>query len=348
MKRWIVVLLHLGYWLLYLMVVSLLTAFIFATARHSVPGDLILKNALLFMAVFALVPGAIGFYVFYAVLFPRFLGKRKLLKLFFSAIAVSLLCGAAGCGGLFLLWHHDIFNVRSDAFVPVFIMISVNGFLNGLVALVMKGFITWYADIKWKEAVNKKNQEMEMALIKSQLDPHFLFNTINNIDILIEEDAAKASAYLNKLSDIMRFMLYETKTATIPLSKELTYIEKYVDLQKIRTANVNYVSFSVAGDPSNKAIAPMLFIPFIENAFKHAGQKREGNAITIRLQLQADSIAFYCENTYAATHVSSLERGGLGNEMIEKRIALLYPDRHTLTIENKDQVYKVTLIIREL
>lgn len=345
MKKWIVVLLHVGYWFLYLMLMALITAFIFSALKQSIPHDEILRNALTFVSTFALLPGVIGFYLFYTVLFPLFLVKRKLWALLVSAILISMFCGVIGFAVLSCVYSHAVFNITSRTFLPVFITVTINGLLNGLMALVIKGFITWYADIKWKEALNQKNQEMEMALIKSQLDPHFLFNTINNIDILIEEDSAKASLFLNKLSDIMRFMLYETKTATIPLSKELAYIEKYIDLQKIRTANLNYIDYSVAGNPSNREIAPMLFIPFIENAFKHAGQKKAGNAITIKLMIKEKDIVFYCENSYATPNLP-VENGGLGNEMILKRIALLYPDRYTLNIENKERLYKVTLIIR--
>ncbi len=120
---------------------------------------------------------------------------------------------------------------------------------------------------------------MELALVKSQINPHFLFNTINNIDVLISKDAERASAYLNKLSDIMRFMLYETKPAKIPLPKELTYIEKFIELQKIRTTNEHYVNYSIKGDTANFMIPPMLLISFIENAFKYADNKKVENAI---------------------------------------------------------------------
>ena len=134
-------------------------------------------------------------------------------------------------------------NGRSTA-VTVIIVMTFIGLICGIVALVIKGFITWFNEIKLKEALKEKNHEMEMALIKSQLDPHLLFNTINNIDALILKDAVAASDYLNKLSDIMRFMLYETKPDKILLSKEIEYIEKYIALQKIRTANRNYVHFT--------------------------------------------------------------------------------------------------------
>jgi LytS/YehU family sensor histidine kinase len=209
----------------------------------------------------------------------------------------------------------------------------------------MRGFITSYGDIHLKEELNRKNYEMELALMKAQINPHFLFNTINNIDVLIQKDATKASAYLNKLSDMMRFMLYETKTEKIALAKELHYIEQYIELQKIRTSNPNYIKYEVTGESDNLVIEPMLFIPFIENAFKHAENKRIENAIHISIAIQKQSIRFECENAYSDEPQLKPEHGGLGNDLIERRLALLYPDKHSFTTTNKNGLYKVILVI---
>ena len=225
---------------------------------------------------------------------------------------------------------------------------SIVALLNGGMGLLIKGFIKWFADIKLKEDLNKKNFDTELALIKSQINPHFLFNTINNIDILIEKNPVKASNYLNKLSDIMRFMLYETKTEKIPLSKELNYIEKYIELQKIRTANPDFVHYSIDGNTEGVFIAPMLLIPFIENAFKHSEGVKTGNVIAINVLITNDLIQFNCRNKYVLNNTIKEENSGLGNDLIQKRLALLYPNTHTLTIDNKENIYEVCLsIMRE-
>ena len=215
----------------------------------------------------------------------------------------------------------------------------------GIAALIIRGFITWYNEIKLKELLKEKNHEMEMALIKSQLDPHLLFNTINNIDALIIKDAVEASNYLNKLSDIMRFMLYETMADKILLSQEIAYIEKYIALQKIRTANVNYIHFTVSGDIGNKFIAPMIFIPFIENAFKHTTNKKLENAITVNILITDKKIKMVCENKFdSKPKVQSMD-SGLGNELIQKRLQLIYPDKHLLEINKNNELYSVHLTI---
>ncbi len=143
----------------------------------------------------------------------------------------------------------------------------------------------------------------------------------------------------------MRFMLYETKTEKIPLQQELMYIIKYIDLQKIRTSNINFVKFTAAGDTNNRMIAPMLFIPFIENAFKYAVNKNAVDAITISLQTNPENIQFCCENYFSNGPAFSNEPGGLGNDLLKKRLNLLYPGKYNLIIQKQHQVYKVHLTV---
>ena len=186
---------------------------------------------------------------------------------------------------------------------------------------------------------------MEMALIKSKIDPHLLFNTINNIDALIIKDAVEASDYLNKLSDIMRFMLYETMADKILLSQEIEYIEKYIALQKIRTANVSYIHFTVSGNIGEKLIAPMIFIPFIENAFKHTTNKKLENAITVNILVTDTIIKMVCENKFDPRPKVQSKNSGLGNELIQKRLQLIYAEKHVLEINRNNELYSVHLTI---
>jgi len=222
---------------------------------------------------------------------------------------------------------------------------SFIGLICGIVALVIKGFITWIKEIKMKEALREQNHQMELALIKSQLDPHLLFNTINNIDALILKDAVQASSYLNKLSDIMRFMLYETKADKILVSKEIEYIEKYVALQKIRTANEHYVQFAVTGNMGSKLIAPMVFIPFIENAFKHTNNKKIENAITVNIFIREENIQLVCENKFDPRSQVRKADSGLGNDLIQRRLNLIYAGRQTLEVHRTNELYSVHLTI---
>lgn len=343
MKKSVVILLHVVYWTIYswLLALSLIRGDNYLNIK--LVHDFFLNGPL---GVILYVPSLVGFYVFNTVLFPKYLSKKKIIALAVSSILAALMAGLIGDLFLCIKWRSShLFEWGWIGTIQMTIVMSFIALFHGVFGLVMKGFITWYGDIKVKVELNQKNYEMELALMKAQINPHFLFNTINNIDVLIQKDPSKASEYLNKLSDIMRFMLYETKTEKISLEKELSYIEKYVELQKIRTTNLNYVKYEVKGNPENLSIEPMLFIPFIENAFKHAENKKVENAIKISFVIEKDKIKFECENAYSADTQLKPEHSGLGNELIQRRLALLYANKHVFEVVNKNGIYKVILLL---
>ena len=348
MKKSFIVLIHIGFWACYFILVFIVLG-LYYRGNHSVPHVL---NALKNILLFAFVPSCISYFLYYFLLFPRYLQHKKILLSILHGIFISAAAAMAG----YILIRYFIEsgyikdmdeggkNGRSTAPRVIMVMTFI-GIICGVVAWVIKGFITWFNEIKLKEALKEKNYEMEMALIKSQLDPHLLFNTINNIDALILKDAVAASDYLNKLSDIIRFMLYETKPDLILLSKEIAYIEKYIALQKIRTANSHYVHFSVSGNIGSKLIAPMIFMPFIENAFKHTNNKKLENAISIAICVKAQKIEFRCENKFDAKPPVQQPGSGLGNQLIQKRLNIIYAEKHVLEVTKTDDLYRVHLTI---
>ena len=344
MKKSFIILLHVGYWILYLLLILLFILFIqAATIKNGSPDLLRIMGVL---SPFTIIPGLIGFYTFYGLLFDRYLSRKRIIMLCLVGLLTVLAAGLIGFAGLNIRTKGAI--AMNNGFKDISLMVcfmSILALIHGITALVMKGFINWYGDIKIKAALQQKNLETELALIKSQFNPHFLFNSINNIEVLIEKDAPSASAYLNKLSDIMRFMLYETKAEKIPLQTELTYINKYIDLQKIRSANHNFVQYSTEGNPGLWTIAPMLFIPFIENAFKYSINKKADHTIVVMIKTTAEKLEFYCENQFNENQLIHENACGLGNELIQKRLNLLYPGKHILSIEKNNNVYKVNLSI---
>jgi two-component system LytT family sensor kinase len=342
MKRSSVFLLHLGYWLIYLLLLLVIFSIIQIQFRKTVsfPTNLFLSP----VGVSCIVPNLFAFYLAYFLLFPRFLVKRRR---FYLVIFGALACLASALLGSFVLgslygFDQPVFSSPGE-FAGLTTWMFLVACINAGIALVIRGFITWHDERKLKEELQQKNREMEMALIRSQLDPHFLFNTINNIDVLIGKDAARASEYLNKLSDIMRYMVYETRTEKIALSEELAYVEKYLELQKIRTSNPAYVSCRVKGDPGGRRIAPMLFFPFIENAFKHTEDGKSVNSIDIGIEIENEKLVFECANSYRKGVVEEKEHGGLGSELIKKRLELLYGKRQRLEVDDKEGIYKVRL-----
>jgi two-component system LytT family sensor kinase len=344
MKKAGIMFLQGGYWIMYAFLLCVFFLFsVFAKINGHIRPEAFFWWWRLMLGI-AIVPGIIGFYSFYSFLFPRYLRLKKYFSFFAGAAISTILAGLAGVVVLALTVTPEF--IASDNHwggVIVFCITGFIGLINGVIGLVIKGFISWYGDIKLKEELQQKNYEAELALIKSRLSPHFLFNTINNIDILIEKDAPKASAYLNKLSDIMRFMLYESRTEKISIENELEYIGKYIELQKIRTANPDYVQYTVKMETKDVKIEPLLFIPFIENAFKHGESRKENSSIVIDFRIEKDTIYFECKNSYASNFALRNEYGGLGNDLIAKRLELLYPNRHQLEITDSNNLYTVKL-----
>ncbi len=350
MKKGVVIFLHIAYWLVFF---HLLLLF-FGMLAPNMPefNEANGQNVALYkwyrmMVGFTIVPGIICFYSFYTLLFEHFLHQRKIAKFIIYALLITCISSCIGLFILAVLHNHLILTSWEISEISIMgAVVAVGAFLNGMAGLVMKGFISWYGDIRIKEELNQQNLIMQSELVKAQMNPHFLFNTINNIDVLIHKNPDQASEYLNKLSDILRFLLYETKTEKVALKDELVCLEKYIALQKIRTTNPNFVNFEVNGNPSGVSIAPMILLPFVENAFKHSENKKIENAIQIRITIQAEKISFDCINQYTnAPTTSHPTYSGLGNELIRKRLELIYPNAHELLVSKKEATYHIQLVI---
>lgn len=337
-----VLLLHAGFWLC----MFILMFMVLAASGMGQPTQILPTRLLLLAINFVLIPAAVGFYGAYFFIFPRFLTPRRWLPMLGWSGLVAIFAAAVGAVSCTIVIQHDILFLGGfESFITEVATMAVVAVVSGIVGLVLRGFVSWADDVKVREQLQAKTHQMELALVKAQLDPHFLFNTINNVDVLIDTEPAKASEYLNKLSSILRFMLFETKPDRIPLDTELDYIAQYIALQKIRTSNESYVKFSVTGNTSRVSVAPMLFIPFIENAFKHTPNKKLENAIEIAITVEGNKLMFACQNKPGDSTAQSANESGLGNELIQKRLDLLYPEAHTLAAGMQKDVYSVSLII---
>ena len=348
MKKSVIILLHIGYWVMYLVLMTMIVLL------FSIGITRLFRNmhGLSIFAFFAFVPAISCFYLFYTFVFKYVLQRKRAAALLVSGILVPVTCGLLGWVVLYLFWPllvpmgGPVFTKGGQGvFITLVLIMSLNAFANGVIALVMHGFINWYADMTVKEELVRKNHEMELKLVKAQIDPHFLFNSLNNIGELIETGAGKAAVFLHQLSDILRFMLYETKRTRIPLAEELSYLEKYIALQKIRIANPDHVAVSFPDNTDGVMIEPMILIPFVENAFKHAPFRKTGNVINIRLQKDSDGISFLCENLNDPDKNREAPESGLGKGLIERRLQLLYPGKHLLQVTDTDTLYQVKLIL---
>lgn len=217
--------------------------------------------------------------------------------------------------------------------------------LYSFYGIIFRSAIDWFKNREKSKELEQQNVKTELALLKSQVNPHFLFNTLNNINSFAIKNSEKTSYAIIKLSEIMRYMIYEAKEDKVFIQKEIKHVENYLALQKLRYKSQDFILFECDCMNDSILIPPMLFISFIENAFKH-GKKGTGNKISIRLKVSRDIVQFECSNTIRELNeTEKSEFGGFGIENIKRRLELLYPDKHQLTIDVKDNVYSVNLIL---
>lgn len=203
-----------------------------------------------------------------------------------------------------------------------------------------------------RDSFTRRQQEKdaELKLLKAQLNPHFLFNTLNNLYGLSVVKSEKLPNLMLKLSDLLRYSLYETKEMQVPLTKEIQYLENYISLEKIRLEDTTDIQFTTSGDASSIDIAPMLFIVFVENAFKHLGAiEHTKSSVVVSLTIENDRLVFTCENTIdpLGKEYEQLEAegSGIGLQNVQKRLVLQYPDTHKLATTVINNQYKITLTL---
>ncbi len=194
----------------------------------------------------------------------------------------------------------------------------------------------------------QQEKEAELKLLKAQLNPHFLFNTLNNLYGLSVVKSDKLPGLMLQLSDLLRYSLYETKEVFVPLEKEISYLENYISLEKIRLEEKTKIKFLVKGNIADKQIAPMLLIVFVENAFKHLGEEQnEKSSVAMSIEITENTLNFICKNSYDTSKIKeeNLEKGksGIGLVNAKKRLALIYPDVYDLSIKRQDGFFEVAL-----
>ena len=202
----------------------------------------------------------------------------------------------------------------------------------------------WMAEQKEKNLLEKEKLSNELKFIKSQLSPHFLFNTLNNIDSLIYNDPKKASGAVVKLSELLRYVLYETSQEYVKLKDELEFISNLLDLQRLRIDNSTDIVFDIFGDVKQKKIAPMLLIPLIENMFKHGSQIGESPLFEITVNMRENVFHFFCKNNLRNDrNIDNLS--GLGLKSVRKQLELLYIGKHSFEITKTEREFIIDLTI---
>ena len=201
---------------------------------------------------------------------------------------------------------------------------------------------------KRQKELEKEKLNSELAFLKNQISPHFFFNTLNNIYSLIGIDGPTAQESVLKLSKLMRYLLYESENGETMISCEIDFMNNYIDLMKLRLSSKVELSVNFPKEFADFSIPPLLFIPFIENAFKHGITYRNWSFINISLKLENDQIIFSAENSVGkSSQTGDLQHSGIGLENVQKRLGLLFPDNHELKIEQDETIFRVQLFIQK-
>lgn len=188
---------------------------------------------------------------------------------------------------------------------------------------------------------------LELDQLKSQMQPHFFFNTLNNLYALSLQGNPKTSVSIANLSGIMRYVLYEAREEKVLLAKEIAFIHSYLELERIRHTDDHVIQFSVQGNPNGTLIEPLLFLPLIENCFSHSlGYKIPGNQLQVLMTIDEEEITFQTSNLIAPVTSVVPKEGGIGLFNVRKRLELLYPGRHQLLVASEDSKFIVTLSIQ--
>ena len=359
---------HIAFWFLWCLAFNLLFHFpnhVFKGWDTSGPGTknfqelgpvLFFIKALIVNSFFAVIIPQIALtYVFIYWLLPNYFYKRKnfilvgavtvgaLLVFDFvavgfknSSIIYNALMGEGVFGFNFLVLQRVvIIDVLSS--LPI-----VLGF-----ALMIKLVKRWWQKQKETELLAKEKTKAELQLLKAQVHPHFLFNTLNNIYFFTLTNSTQAPVMIKKLSGMLHYILNECNLSFVPLGKEIKMIRDYMALEKIRYAEQMQMTIDIQDDHDGKMIAPLLLIPFVENSFKHGASKMITQPwIKLNLSVENNRLDFSIINSKPSNIESPMTKGNIGLKNVRKRLELLYPGTHELNIVSEPDSYAVHLILQ--
>lgn len=300
---------------------------------------------------FALMPLMVVYFVNFLWVIPKFLfGKKKKwfyiinLALVFSYLVYGLIDDAEQ------LSSGQIpagFSVSSVVFI--YLAVSLFAFLVVILLAVGLRYMMRYNEMQIKlREEEKRKKEAELTWLSYQLNPHFLFNTMNNISSLTQIDPDMAQDSIGRLSDMLRYALYEAKKQVVPLSGEISFMRDYIDLMKLRCNSLTQISTEFKNPSEEVFVAPLLFISLIENAFKHGVNARQDSFISIYLAMEGPDLVFECANSVfekaGEDHIGS----GIGLENLRHRLELLYQGKFLYSSKEENGTYSVKLILKNI
>lgn len=326
------ILLHLMFWLF------IVTYFAWGIGFQNNPVKSFINASFYLPGFFVIVYSLLYFLV------PKYLLPRRFFLFFFGLFVVLAICiFYTRVAQLSLYDSQPVRGVTLTAGRNVLPFIHV-----AAIALSIKLLIYLYQQTNQTLEAEKQKSEAELQCLKAQLHPHFLFNTLNSLYAHTLEASPKSPEIVMKLSELLRFMIYEGKTSKIPLAKEIHLIENYIALEKYRYGDRLDLSVSISGDVWHYQIAPLLLLPFVENAFKHGTSKQLDQCwISFNLSMESSVMYFKLVNSIEPDKEDEkpAKDGGLGLLNVTKRLRLLYKDKHRFTAKKMEEVFVVDLVL---
>lgn len=320
------ILYHTGFWVLFWTMPVILKQYMITSDKELMPFDAIIQNVTALVSTSTLVS-----YLNYHCLYSYY-DKKKYLFYFIYIFTIS--CIAAYICNMFLIYQDN--NPNSYRIRHIISTIA-SVFMSTLFWFAQKGYVK---ELEFKEAKTKR-VEAEMGLLKMQIQPHFLFNTLNNVYATNLQNPSQANEMILQLADLLRYQLEITKQEKITLQEEIRLTESYIALEEIRLHNCE-VLVEKKGDFEAYSITPLLFLPLVENAFKYSTDIQKSR-IHISFELQNNQLIFLCHNTIGQKKQVASNKMGLEN--VRKRLELLYPQQHELTLKEIDHNFILTLNI---
>jgi LytS/YehU family sensor histidine kinase len=291
-------------------------------------------------------------YLLLYYLIPKYLLKRNYLGFIARALFAALVSFYLGTMAIFTMLFFFIYGdgPKMDPSTVDIYFLAVGMYFVILLGVVIKIFKLWYEKQQVERILEKEKLQAELNMLKSQIHPHFLFNTLNNIYSLALQKSDAAPEMLVKLSEILHYILYECNGPFVPLKKEVTLLSNYVELEKIRYSQRLELDWLVPESLPQFELAPMILLPFVENAFKHGASKTRSKAfVKIELDIQERNLDFKVINSKPVIKHSEkvTVKHGLGLNNVKQRLELIYPGKHRLDIHDTETQFAIHLVIEK-
>lgn len=283
-------------------------------------------------------------YFNYLFLLPRYLKDKNLFLHFLFLVLASLLITPIKTFFLYLFSAGN--NELQSYYLNNQTFIFISTLFVGAMATIFRIMNEWMVQQKDKKELESQTLQSELKFLKSQINPHFLFNTLNSLYALTLKKSDLAPAIVLKLAEMMRYMLYECNEKEVLLSKEINYLKNYLELEKLRHGNNMDIGLNISGEIEKQKIAPLILIPFIENSFKHGANNQIGQGyVNLELDVFENDLRMSLENskTPSLPKIMDKRSGGIGLVNVKRRMEILYPGKHQLDIMESPNTYKVEL-----